>query len=122
MSENLNKARVDFRRKMNALSEKSISNASARIASVPRRFELRGSLIRYLPLMPTFVLSFQQSSLQTLRYRNILELGHFLRSHVKVTVQSRQLRDSGQRLHATVVGASDATPPHLQTAYTRYPY
>ena len=50
MSENLNKAKVDFRREMNALSEKSISNASARIVSVPRRFELRGSLIRHLPL------------------------------------------------------------------------
>ena len=37
MSENLNKAKVDFRREMNALSEKSISNASAQIASVPRR-------------------------------------------------------------------------------------
>ena len=53
MSENLNKARVDFRREMNALSEKLISNASARIVSVPRRFELRGSLIRHLPLQQT---------------------------------------------------------------------
>ena len=51
MSENLNKARVDFRREMNALSEKSISNASARIASVPRRFELTGSLIRHIPYL-----------------------------------------------------------------------
>ena len=51
MGENLNKAREDFRREMNALSEKSISNASARIASVSRCFELRGSLIRHLPLI-----------------------------------------------------------------------
>ena len=44
MSENLNKARVDFRREINALSEKSISNAAARIVTVPRPFQLRGSL------------------------------------------------------------------------------
>ena len=52
MSEYLNKARVDFCREMNGSlgKKKTTSNASARIASVPRRFELRGSLIRHLPL------------------------------------------------------------------------
>ena len=50
MSRDLLSARVDFRRKMFELLEKSMTNVLARLESELRRLKLRRSLIRHLPL------------------------------------------------------------------------